>query len=86
MDFAVIKGSLLIAFEKWKKGQGRPQPALPGIAFYLWRYGGIAIPPSTIRRRARSARKIIQWIIFSEGGLKAQGKQLKAASYVNFWP
>ncbi|MBR1606525.1 MAG: hypothetical protein IJ664_02360 [Clostridia bacterium] len=35
---------------------------------------------------AHSARKMIQWIIFSEGGLKAQGKQLKAASYVNFWP
>ena len=35
---------------------------------------------------ARSARKMIQWIIFSEGRAAALGKQMKFASYINFWP
>jgi hypothetical protein len=29
---------------------------------------------------------MIQWIIFSEGRAAAQGRRLKAASYINFWP
>ena len=31
----------------------------------------------------RSARKMIQWIIFSEGRAAALGRQMKFASYTN---
>ena len=34
----------------------------------------------------RSARKMIQWIIFSKGRAAAQGRRLKAASSINFCP